>query len=84
MLTRSVDTAQLKDAAVHIQRQDKNLHIKWGEVEVTLPAPSQETVNSLFKQYGGVIIGALVALASVVVGAGVVVAATITSKKDDT
>jgi hypothetical protein len=40
-----------------------------------VPAPSQETVDSIFQKYAGVIVGSVVALASTIVGAVLVVVA---------
>lgn len=49
--------------------------MKWGDVEVTLPAPSGQAVDSWFDKYGGVIVGALVTLLGVALGAAVAIAA---------
>lgn len=57
---RGIDPARLKDTTVSA---------KWGDVEVTLPAPSPQTIDSWLDKYGGVIVGAFVALVGVALGA---------------
>lgn len=73
---RGIDPAQLKGAEVHIeQKPDNTVKVKWGDVEVSVPGPSQAAVDSWFSQYGGVLVGALIVLAGVAAGAAVAVAA---------
>jgi hypothetical protein len=71
---KGIDPAQLKDTTVHLDQQGKTIFVKWGDVEVTLPAPSEQAVDSWFDKYGGVIVGAFVALVGVALGAVVAVA----------
>ena len=46
------------------------VQVKIGEVvDGTFPVPSQETVDSWFRQIGGVILGAIIAVGAALVGA---------------
>lgn len=62
---RGLDLADAQDAPVHVERDSKILHVKWGDVEVSVPTPSRGAMDSVFKQCGTVIVGALISLASI-------------------
>jgi len=62
---RGLDLAEAQDAPVHVEQQGKILHVMWGDVEVSVPTPSQGAIDSVFKQCGTVIVGALISLASI-------------------
>lgn len=49
------------------QKGDK-IKVKWRDVEIEVPGPSQEAFDSWFEENGKVIAGAVVALAGVTIG----------------
>lgn len=71
---KGLDPAQPKGTTVHLEQRGKTTCVQWGGVEVTLPAPSEQAVDSWFDKYGGVIAGACVAPVGVAPGAVVVAA----------
>lgn len=65
---RGIDPDQFTRETVEAQRVDRNVHVKWKDVEVNLPGPGRAAVDAWFDKYGGVIVGSVIALASVAVG----------------
>jgi hypothetical protein len=47
------------------------LHVRWGGGALNIPRPSQATVDYWCRKYAAIIVGALIALGSVAVGAHV-------------
>ena len=62
---RGLDLAEAQGAPVHVEQEGKILRVKWGDVEVSVPTPSQGVIDAVFKQCGTVIVGALISLASI-------------------
>jgi hypothetical protein len=71
---RGIDPDLIKKEDVKVERVGTNIHVKWKDVEVNIPGPSQATLDSWFTTNGGVIAGAVVALAAVAVGGAVALA----------
>lgn len=46
----------------------EKLRVKWRDIEIEAPAPSQEAFDSWFEENGKVIAGAVIALAGVTIG----------------
>jgi hypothetical protein len=63
---------KLKNKKVTVDVNDRKITAKWGKVEVSAPAPSQEAVDSAFKgvakEIALVFAGALIPLIGVAVG----------------
>lgn len=78
---KGIDPNLIKKEDLSAEKKGNKIHIKWKDVEVEVPAPSQETVDSWFKENGQVIAGALLALGAVAVG-GVIAIATAATLKD--
>jgi hypothetical protein len=67
---RGIDPDLVQKKDVHVDRSGKNIQIKWRDVEVNVPGPSQSAIDAWFTENGKVIAGAVVALAGVAVGIG--------------
>jgi len=65
---KGIDPGLFTTEAVRTERVGKSIHVKWRGFEVNVPAPSLEALDAWFDKYGGVIVGAVIALASVAVG----------------
>lgn len=57
------------------RRAGNKIHIRWKDVEVEIPAPSQDELNSWFRESGQAIGGALMALAGVALTGTLAIAA---------
>jgi hypothetical protein len=47
-----VDVRQVKDGSLQVEQQAGDLRFKYGQAEVSVPAPSEEAVESWVKQCG--------------------------------
>jgi len=65
---------------IDIKTKDNKLIIKYKDAEVSLPAPSQEAIDSWWKKSADMVVGAVVGAVCVVVGVAVGVAV---ASKDD-
>lgn len=65
---KGIDPELFTTEAVRTERVGRSIHLKWKAVEVNVPAPSKEALDAWFDKYGGVIVGAVIALAGVAVG----------------
>lgn len=63
------DCRDIEAANLQVEGQCNSIIVRYGDVEVTLPAPSQEAIDSGWEEYGGYIISALVG--GVLLGVGV-------------
>jgi hypothetical protein len=63
---RGIDPDLVKKEDIKVSRSNEKIRIKWQDIEIEVPAPSQEVVDSWFKQNGQVLTGAFIALISVV------------------
>lgn len=61
-----IDAAKVGSPAVHVEGH--KIHVRIGESEIILPAPSREAIDVIVKQYGGVILGALLTAGGVALG----------------
>ena len=48
---QGIDPEKIKGASVRVEQLGGNLNVKWGELEVTIPAPSQPVVDDFFKHH---------------------------------
>ncbi len=53
---------------------EQSLQVRTGPIALSMPTPSQGAIDSWFAQFGGVILGAVIAVGSVLVGAAIAVA----------
>ncbi|WP_434559805.1 hypothetical protein [Pseudomonas sp. R1-6] len=60
------DLVRLED--ISVMKRAEKIRVKWRDIEIEAPAPSQETFDSWFEENGKVIAGAVVALAGVTIG----------------
>lgn len=72
-----VSTDELDPKDVQLKKSGNKIEINYKDIEITIPAPSQEAIDSWWKEAGKYIAGGLIALAGVVVG-GIIV-----SKSED-
>ncbi|MCK4349008.1 MAG: hypothetical protein KAW47_10360 [Thermoplasmatales archaeon] len=72
-----VSRHELNPEDVQLKKSGNKIEINYKDIEITLPAPSQEVIDSWWKDAGKYIAGGLIALAGVVVG-GIIV-----SKRQD-
>lgn len=66
---KGIDPDLFTKETVEAEQVDRNVHVRWKDVEVNLPGPGRAAVDAWFDKYGGVIVGAVVVLAGVAVGA---------------
>lgn len=69
-IRRGIDPDLFTQDAVQTKRVGRTIHVGWKGVGVDVPAPSPEAWDAWFDRYGGVVVGAVIALAGVVVGRG--------------
>lgn len=72
---RGMDPSLVQEEDVQIKPDDSKIHIKWKDVEVTVPAPPREAVSSWIEKNGQGIAGSLFTLAGVVVTGALALAA---------
>lgn len=75
-----VDPQKIKREDISVEQKGSKIHVKWKEVEIEMPAPSQEYVDSWFKENGQVIAGSLITLGAVAVGGVIAIASAATLK----
>lgn len=68
---RGIDPAVVQEEDVRINRDNASIHIKWKDVDIAMPAPSKDVVDSWFAQNGQAIAGSVLTLAGVVVGGAI-------------
>jgi hypothetical protein len=56
---------------------DQSMQVRSGAFEGSMPTPSQEAVDSWFRQFGGVILGAVIAVGSIIAVGSALVGAVI-------
>lgn len=78
---RGIDPNLIKKEDLSVEKTGNKIHVKWNDVEIEIPAPSQETLDSWFKENGQVIAGALLTLGAVVVGGAIAIATAVTLKR---
>lgn len=66
---KGVDPELFTKDTVEAEQVDRKVHVKWKDIEFNLPGPGKAAVDAWFDKYGGVIVGAVVVLAGVAVGA---------------
>ena len=69
---RGISTNELNPEEVELRKSGTNLEIKYKGIEITIPTPSQEAIDSWWKEAGKYVAGGLIVLAGVVVG-GIIV-----------
>ena len=57
-----IDPNLLKGATVDLYLRGEQLHFRWRDIEVSTPMPSQQALDSWLDKYGGVAIGAVIAI----------------------
>lgn len=78
---RGIDPSLIKKEDLNVEKTGNKIHVKWKDVEIEIPAPSQETLDSWFKENGQVIAGALLTLGAVTVGGIIAIATAATLKR---
>jgi hypothetical protein len=68
---RGIDPSLIEKKDIHVERSSNNIHVKWKDVEVNVPGPSQGALDVWFSKNGEIIAGAVVALAGVALGGAV-------------
>ncbi|GAB61724.1 MAG: hypothetical protein DWB56_00630 [Candidatus Jettenia sp.] len=66
LLKRGVDPDAIKDLPVGVKESNQFI-FRYGNTTVSIPAPSQDVMNSLFKKYSGVFVGASIVLLTMAV-----------------
>jgi hypothetical protein len=64
---RGINPDLVKKEDIEVNHKNEKIRMKWNDIEIEVPAPSQEVVDSWFKQNGQVLTGAFIALIAVVV-----------------
>nr|WP_297461214.1 hypothetical protein [uncultured Halomonas sp.] len=77
---KGIDPALIRKEDLTAEKKGNKIHIKWNDVEIDVPAPSQEALDSWFKENGQVIAGAVLTLGAVAVGGVIAIAAAATLK----
>ncbi|MDK1397982.1 hypothetical protein [Pseudomonas protegens] len=63
-----IDPQLVRLEDISVSKSAEKIRVKWRDIEVEAPAPSQEAFDSWFEENGKVIAGAVVALAGVTIG----------------
>lgn len=66
---KGIDPELFTKDTVDAQQVDSNVHVKWKAFEINLPGPGRAAVDAWFDKYGGVIVGSVITLAGVAIGA---------------
>lgn len=74
---KGISKKELNSEDIQLKKIGNKIDIKYKDIEVSIPAPSQEAIDSWWKDAGKYITGGLLALA------GVVVSSKFGSKKHD-
>lgn len=72
---KGLDPDRIKKEDLNAEKRGGKVHVKWRDVEVEVPAPSQESIDTWFKKNGQVIAGSLLTLGAVAVGGAIAIAA---------
>jgi hypothetical protein len=65
---RGISKKELNSEDIQLKKIGNKIDIKYKDIEVSIPGPSQEAIDSWWKDAGKYIAGGLLALAGVVVG----------------
>lgn len=65
---RGVRKADFDPEEVEVARHGRSVRVTYRDIEIDVPAPSQDTINEWWKDHGTIFATALVVLAGVVVG----------------
>ena len=68
LVKRGFELAEIEDKPINVDQKGKELVIRFGDITLKMPAPSQEAIDSWWKEAGKYIVGGLLTLAGVVVG----------------
>jgi len=71
---KGIDPNLINREEITAERKNDKIHIAWKDMVIKVPAPSQETIDSWFKENGKVIAGAILTLGAVTVGGAIVIA----------
>lgn len=69
---RGIPSTDFDPGDVKLHRIGQNFKVTYKGIEISVPAPSQEVIDSWWKENGKVLVGAVIALAGVIVG-GIIV-----------
>jgi hypothetical protein len=68
---RGIDPSFVQEKDVRVKRESSNIRIKWKDIDIVMPAPSKDAIDSWLAQNGQAIAGSIMTLAGVALGGAI-------------